>query len=47
MLFWTLISSILAALAGLAIYIYYLRKGQFDDSEIVKYQIFREDNPDN
>ncbi len=47
MLFWTLISSLLAALVGLAIYIYYLRKGQFDDPESVKYQIFREDNPDN
>lgn len=25
------------------IYIYYLRKGQFDDPEDVKYQMFREE----
>ncbi len=47
MLFWTIISSVLAALIGLVVYIYYLRKGQFDDPESVKYQLFREDNPDN
>lgn len=39
--------SLLGGLAGLAVYIYYLRQGQFDDSESVKYQLFREDNPDN
>ena len=47
MLFWILMMSIFAGLIGLGIYIYYLRKGQFDDMESVKYQIFREDNPDN
>jgi nitrogen fixation-related uncharacterized protein len=46
MIYWTLISSIAAALAGLGVYIYYLRKGQFEDPEAVKYQIFREDDPD-
>lgn len=46
MLFWTLIGSILAGFAGLCIYIYYLRKGQFEDPEMVKYQLFREDDPD-
>jgi hypothetical protein len=46
MLFWTLISSLLASLAGLGIYIYYFRQGQFEDTESVKYQLFREDNPD-
>lgn len=25
------------------IYIYYMRKGQFDDPEDVKYQLFRDD----
>lgn len=39
--------SIAAALAGLGLCIYYLRKGQFEDDEAVKYQIFREENPDN
>jgi cbb3-type cytochrome oxidase maturation protein len=46
MIFWTVMGSILAALAGLFVYIYYLRKGQFDDPEAVKYQLFREDDPD-
>jgi len=34
------------ALAGMLIYIYYLKKGQFDDSEEVKYQMFREEESD-
>jgi nitrogen fixation-related uncharacterized protein len=42
-----IIGSIVAALGGLGLYIYYLRKGQFEDDEAVKYQIFREENPDN
>lgn len=46
MLFWMLISTMLAALMGLAVYLYYLRRGQFDDPEAVKYQLFREDDPD-
>ena len=46
MIFWTLIASLIAALSGLLIYVYYLKKGQFDDSESVKYQLFREDDPD-
>lgn len=47
MLFWILMTSIFAGLVGLGIYIYNLRNGQFDDTESIKYQIFREDNPDN
>lgn len=46
MIFWTLMSTILSGIAGLAIYIYYLRKGQFDDPEDVKYQLFRDENKD-
>lgn len=42
-----IIGSVIAALSGLGLYIYYLRKGQFEDDESVKYQIFREENPDN
>lgn len=41
---WMIISSLLAALAGLALYIYYWRKGHFENDEIVKYQLFHEDN---
>lgn len=40
---WYLFSSILMGLAGIAIYIYYLRNGQFDDPEDVKYEMFRHD----
>jgi hypothetical protein len=43
---WMIIGSLAASLGGLAIYIYYLRKGQFEDDEAVKYQLFREDNPE-
>lgn len=46
-MFWMVMGSVVAALGGLALYIYFLRKGQFEDDEAVKYQIFREDNPDN
>ena len=43
MIFWTLISSLAGGIAGVMIYIYYMRKGQFDDPEDVKYQMFREE----
>jgi len=43
-MFWYLMSTIMMALCGVMIYIYYLRKGQFDDPEDVKYQMFRDDN---
>lgn len=45
-MFWMIIGSIVAALGGLGMYVYFLRKGQFDDEEEIKYQLFREDNPD-
>ena len=43
---WYMLSTILMALGGIVVYIYYLRKGQFDDIEDVKYQMFRENNCD-
>lgn len=43
---WFLISSIAMGLAGIVIYIYYLRKGQFDDPEDVKFQMFRANEED-
>lgn len=46
-MFWMLFGSIVAALGGLLLYIYFLYKGQFDEGEEVKYQLFRDDNPDN
>jgi len=35
--------SVAMGLAGALVYIYYQRKGQFDDMEDVKYQLFREE----
>lgn len=32
------------AVGALVVYIYYLKQGQFDDLEDVKYQMFREEN---
>lgn len=43
---WMIMGSFSAALAGLGLFIYYLRKGQFEDDEIVKYQLFRDENPE-
>jgi len=42
---WLIASSIVFGLCGMFIYIYYLRKGQFEDPEDVKYQMFREEDP--
>ena len=36
-------SSLLLGLGGIAVYIYFLKKGQFDDIEDVKYQMFRDE----
>ena len=41
-MFFCLASAILMGLGGIAVYLYYLRKGQFDDPEDVKYQMFRD-----
>jgi len=40
---WYLGVTISFALSGILIYIYYLQKGQFDECEDVKYQMFREE----
>jgi cbb3-type cytochrome oxidase maturation protein len=39
---WLIVSGVALGLAGLLIYYYYMRKGQFEDPEDVKYQMFRE-----
>lgn len=40
---WYLASSLFMGLAGAVVYLYYFRKGQFDNQEDVKYQLLRED----
>jgi nitrogen fixation-related uncharacterized protein len=39
--FWYILSSVWMAICAISIYIYYYQKGQFDDPEDVKYQMFR------
>lgn len=38
-----IVLSLAMGLAGIAVYVYFLKQGQFDDPEEVKYQLFRED----
>lgn len=40
---WYIASSMFMGLSGLMIYLYYMKKGQFDDPEDVKYQLFRDE----
>ncbi|PJD95275.1 MAG: hypothetical protein CK425_09175 [Parachlamydia sp.] len=42
-MFWELSATLVFALAGIGIYLYYLKKGQFEDPEDVKYQMFRDE----
>lgn len=39
---WLIVSGVALGLASLMIYYYYMRKGQFEDPEDVKYQMFRD-----
>lgn len=41
---WYIVSSAAFGLVGILVYVYYLRQGQFEDPEDVKYQMFREDD---
>ncbi|SCA64247.1 Uncharacterized protein SCG7086_DA_00020 [Chlamydiales bacterium SCGC AG-110-P3] len=41
---WALASTLLMGLAGLIVLVFYMRRGQFDDMEDIKYQMFRQDN---
>lgn len=45
-MFWYISSSFALGLAGVAVFIYYLCKGQFDDPEDVKYILFRDEEDD-
>lgn len=40
-MFVLVMSSLLGALVGISLFIYYLKRGQFEDLEDVKYQMFR------
>ncbi|MFC2049282.1 cbb3-type cytochrome oxidase assembly protein CcoS [Chlamydiota bacterium] len=42
-IFWFLLLALLGGLGGLIVFIYYLKKGAFEDPEDPKYQMFREE----
>jgi len=42
-LIWFLMLSLIGGLSGLVVFIYSLKKGQFEDPEDPKYQIFRQE----
>lgn len=42
MILWALVATLISSLAGICVFIYYLKRGQFDGCEEVKYQVFRE-----
>ena len=44
MLICILFLTLLAGVVGLMVFLHFLRKGQFEDMEETKYQLFREDN---
>lgn len=43
---WYLITTLTMAIASLAVYLYFQRRGQFEDGEEVKYQLFFEEEED-
>ncbi len=42
-IFYFLLVALLGGLTGLSVFIYHLKKGQFDDPEDPKYQMFRDE----
>jgi len=42
-MFWQLMGTVFAGLIGLAFFLYFWIKGQFDECEDVKYQLFRDE----
>ena len=43
-IFYFLLVALLGGLIGVAFFIYHLKKGQFEDPEDPKYQMFRDDD---
>lgn len=42
--FWFVLFSLLTGIGALIVFIYNLKKGQFEDVEDVKYQMFRDED---
>ena len=43
-IFWFMCLSLVGGLAAFIVFLYNLKKGQFDDVEDIKYQLFNEDD---
>lgn len=46
-MFWLLIISLLGALLGAVTFVFFLNRGQFDDIEEAKFQMFRDEANEN
>lgn len=46
-MFWALEASLFLALGSLLLFLYYLKRGQFNDAEDAKYHMFRDDEGKN
>jgi len=44
MILWTIVGTLITSLSALMVYIYYHKRGQFEDSEEVKYQLFHDED---
>lgn len=42
-MFWLIVSSIVFGALGVVLLLFYIKRGQFEENEDVKYQIFHED----
>lgn len=42
-IFWFILLSLIGGIVGVGVFIYHLKKGQFEDVEDCKYQMFRDD----
>ncbi|MBN4066600.1 cbb3-type cytochrome oxidase assembly protein [Simkania negevensis] len=43
-MFWLIGVTFLSAIGGILVFLYYYKKGQFDDIEDVKYEMFRQEH---
>lgn len=42
-IFWFIVASLMGGLIGVVFFIYHLKRGQFEDVEDSKYQMFRDE----
>ena len=44
---WEILATLATSATSIAIFVYFMKKGQFDNIEDIKYQMFRDEQPDN